>query len=104
MADAACVAVPLPPAPAVDADDVGARIRIRAPGDVVAVVWPADGARSVSKRMKPGDVQDVGLYRITALLDGGYQADGPAGATMTDASLSRLAGWITTDARRWGAA
>ena len=102
MADAACIAVPLPPAPAVDADDVGARIG--APGDVVAVVWPADGARSVSKRMKPGDVQDVGLYRITALLDGGYQADGPAGATMTDASLSRLAGWITTDARRWGAA
>ena len=100
MSDTACVAVPIPLTPTVDADDVGARIG----GDVVAVVWPADGARSVSRRMKPGEVRDVGLYRVTALLDGGYQADGPRGATMTDASLSRLAGWIAADARRWGAA
>ena len=101
MADAACISVPMPPAPAVDADDVGARIG--APGDVVAVVWPADGARSVAKRMKPGDVRDVGLYRITREPNGWYRAEGPCGSMTSDPALTVVAAWIADDARRWGA-
>ena len=102
MADAACVAVPMPPAPTTDADDAGTRIC--APGDVVAVVWPADGARSVARKMKPGDVREVGLYRITREPNGWYRAEGPCGSMTSEPVLSAVATWIAADARRWGAA
>lgn len=102
MSDTACIKVPMPPAPTTDADDAGTRIC--APGDVVAVVWPANGIRRMQRKMRVGESYDVGLYRITREPNGWYRAEGPCGSMTSDPKLSDVAAWVAADARRWGAA
>jgi len=97
-----------------DCDDAGARLAPEwAPAALVGVVplWPADGADQLARWVRsaaPGDVVDVGLYRVTRTHDERLTltVHGPRGAETTiergrprDAA-QMAAAWIAADVAR----